>query len=114
MEIFADFGLFELALASGLAALGRLVLARRPVGLAFTAASVLAPVLMLFAAPEGRVRWLAAVCLGTALVNAWIIGTILRRPAGAAQLVEWTRAPNAASMTGRPATATPPAPHAGT
>jgi hypothetical protein len=79
MEIFADFGLFELAAASLLALVGRAVFARRWLGYAFGAASVAAPLALVFLVHEGWTRWIAAVALATAVVNAWVLGSLLRR-----------------------------------
>lgn len=74
MEVFVDFGLIELAAALGLAALSKAVYARRVVGLVFLVTSVVTPAVLLFL-PRGSDlgRWLAALALGTALVNATVV-----------------------------------------
>jgi len=78
MEIFVDFGLFEILAALGLAALARTVYSRRLAGLAFLVLSVAAPAALIAVASETRQRWLAALCLGTAVVNAALIFAALR------------------------------------
>jgi len=73
MEIFVDFGMFELFAALGLAALGKAIYKRAWLAFAFLAASVVAPLILIFVGSGELPRWLAAVALGTALVNATVI-----------------------------------------
>ncbi len=79
MEIFVDFGLFEVLLALGFGALARRVYSRRLTAGAFLFASLLFPVALVVVAPTEVTRWLAAACLATALVNGGLILTLLRR-----------------------------------
>jgi hypothetical protein len=79
MEIFVDFGLFEFLAALGLAAAARAAYRRRWLGILLLALSVLAPALLLAVSRGELARWLAAACLATALVNAGLIGTLMRR-----------------------------------
>lgn len=73
MEIFADFGLFELVAVLGLSALARALYSRRLVGFGVLLLSVAAPLALVVLVQEGPIRWLAAVSLGTALVNATVV-----------------------------------------
>jgi len=72
MEIFVDFGMFEL-----FAALGKAIYRRVWLAFGFLAASVVAPLILIFMLGFGGAgelpRWLAAIALGTALVNASVI-----------------------------------------
>jgi hypothetical protein len=78
MEIFADFGLFEVAAVLGLSALARAFYSRRLWGSCVLLLSVAAPLALMVLAQEGPIRWLAAVALGTALVNATVVLGALR------------------------------------
>lgn len=79
MEIFVDFGLFELSAAIGLAMVARKVYTNRWLGLACLVLSLIAPTTLVFITHEGLVRWIAVVCLVTALVNASLIFLLIRR-----------------------------------
>ncbi len=78
MDPFPDFGLFELLAASGAAALARRIYLYPWAGGLFLVASLVAPVALLFVARDESARWLAAICLATALVNAGLIFSLLR------------------------------------
>jgi hypothetical protein len=81
MEIFVDFGLFELLVAMGLARVaGRLYASRLAAGILLLA-SVTIPAALVVLGSSELTRWLAAGALATALVNAAFIVTVLRRPA---------------------------------
>lgn len=73
VEIFIDFGLFELLAVLGIAALARVVYSRRWLGLAFVIVSIAAPVALFFVNQGEARRWLVAACLGTAVVNAAVV-----------------------------------------
>lgn len=80
MEIFVDFGLFELLVAVGLARVaGRLYASRLAAG-GLLLASVAIPAALVALGSSELTRWLAAGALATALVNAAFIVTVLRRP----------------------------------
>ena len=78
MEIFVDFGMFELFAALGLAALGRAIYRRAWLAFVFLAASVIAPLVLIFIGAGELPRWLAAVALATALINAGVIVPALK------------------------------------
>ena len=65
--------MFELFAALGLAALGKAIYKRAWLAFAFLAASVVAPLILIFVGSGELPRWLAAVALGTALVNVTVI-----------------------------------------
>ena len=79
MEIFIDFGLFELLVATGIALVARKIYAKRWLGFGFLILSLLSPVLLVFFATEGLARWIAVVSLATALVNASLIFALVQR-----------------------------------
>ena len=78
MEIFVDFGLFEILAASGLGALARAI-NRHPFARAVALVlSVAAPGSLVCLVPGETLRWIAALALGTSLVNASIIASANR------------------------------------
>lgn len=79
MEIFVDFGLFELLIAVGLASLSRKIFSGRLSGVLFLVFSALAPVALLLVARTELLRWLAVVCLVPALINVTALAVIMRR-----------------------------------
>lgn len=78
MEIFVDFGLFEVLAASGVAALGRAIYARPTARWIALVLSVAAPAALVFLASGELARWIAAVALGTSLVNLSFIVNVTR------------------------------------
>lgn len=79
MEVFVDFGLFELFAATGLAIVARRIYTRRWPALACLMLSVIAPIVLLFLSEKELSRMVAAVCLATALINATLIFLLMRR-----------------------------------
>ena len=88
MEVFVDFGLFELLAAAGLAIVSRKIYSRRWLGLGCLSLSLVAPLALVFVTHEGWGRWLAVVCLVTALVNASLIFSLMQRGRLLAMLIE--------------------------
>ncbi len=84
MDPLPDFGLFELLGATLLGAAARRIYSRRLLGLAFLLLSVAAPVGVIVVGRGELTKWLGALALGTALVNAAFIFRVLRSsvPAG--------------------------------
>jgi hypothetical protein len=78
MEIFFDFGLFELLAAAGLAAISRTIYSRRLIAPIFLAASVIAPVLTLVGASHSFERTTASLSVAFGLVNAAVIAAVLQ------------------------------------
>ena len=79
MEIFVDFGLFELIAAIGLSSVARKIYSNRVLGLMFLFASVLLPAVTVFWSSGEEGRWLAAASLAVALVNASVVAAALQR-----------------------------------
>ncbi len=79
MEVFVDFGLFEILAATGIAIVAKKVYTKRWLALACLILSLVAPLAMVFFVHESLIRWIAVVSLATALVNASLIFLLIRR-----------------------------------
>ena len=79
MEIFVDFGMFELLVALGLAAMSRAVFRRVWLGVLFLVWTAAAPAVLLFVARDELVRWIAVACLVPALVNVATLAMLMKR-----------------------------------
>jgi hypothetical protein len=79
MEIFIDFGLFELIAAVGLSALANKVYTHALWRIVVPVLSVVAPVAMILMASTEALRWLGALCLATTLINLCVVIAVLQR-----------------------------------
>lgn len=79
MEVFVDFGLFEILAATGLAIVAKKVYTRRWPAFACLILSLMAPIALVFLVHESLIRWIAVVDLATALVNVSLIFLLIRR-----------------------------------
>jgi hypothetical protein len=80
MEVFVDFGLFEILVISGLAALGRALYGRPVTKWLIGFLSIAAPGVLIVLLSDQGVRWIAALALGTSVINISFIAGIARAP----------------------------------
>ena len=73
MEVFVDFGLFEVIAELGIAAVAKRVYSARSLTAIVLCASLAFPGLLLFLSDGEMVRWLAAGTLATALINLSVV-----------------------------------------
>lgn len=78
MEIFIDFGLFELLAAAGLAVVSRTIYSRKLIGPMFLAVSVIAPVVALVSPDRGLERTFALISVVFGAVNASVVAAVLQ------------------------------------
>ncbi len=86
MEIFVDFGLFEILAASGLAALGRFIYSRPATRWGVLLLSVAAPAALVLLVTGETLRWIAALALATSVINLSVLVRTAHQRAGAASL----------------------------
>ena len=73
MEVFVDFGLFELMTAVGASIVARKIYAHWLSGGLFIAVSLALPAAVIVVAGNEPVRWLGAACFVTAIVNISVV-----------------------------------------
>ncbi len=94
MEVFVDFGLFEIIGLLGLAVAARSIYARKSLGILVLILSIMAPLVLIFIVPEGAAKWLAVITLGLGLVNALVVLGALLSVRGVPVLLERFRLTN--------------------
>ena len=78
MEVFVDFGLFELFAASAIGAFGRWVLTRKYARWSALALSIAAPLALVVVVTGEAQRWVAALALATSILNVSMIVSLTR------------------------------------
>ena len=99
MEIFVDFGLFELLIALGLASASRTIFSHRRLAVLFLIWSALAPIAVLVVVRTELVRWLAVASLVPALINVAALVAVMRHH-NLAELLSQRNPPQATSRGG--------------
>jgi hypothetical protein len=82
MEVFVDFGLFELVGAAALLFVSRWIFRNRVTAFSFLAVAVGGPGALVVMSTDGLGRWLAVLSLTSAVICVSVLGTVLVKAPG--------------------------------